>query len=311
MANHSKYNLVYRLQKWIDTVDGQTFLNYAYSWGASVVILGALFKLTHLPLANIMLFIGMGTEVFVFFISAFDRPFDKTADGRDLPTHMTEEYLASGKVTYSRGEQQAAEELAEEQSRMGGAAVAGAQGGSTVIFAGGSAGQSSQAATASVAGQPLDEEQLQAVQAAATGVAGATVVGTPNYVPQMSAEDAEKLNEAQSSYVDELKELVETLKKVNEQSARLTRDSEEMENLNRTLTGISRVYEMQLKGASQQIGTIDQINDQTRRMAQQIEQLNQIYARMIEAMTVNMRAAAPGASVAGASSSVSSPSSQL
>ena len=311
MANHSKYNLVYRLQKWIDTVDGQTFLNYAYSWGASVVILGALFKLTHLTLANIMLFIGMGTEVFVFFISAFDRPFDKTADGRDLPTHMTEEYLASGKVTYSRGEQQAAEELAEEQSGMGGAAVAGAQGGSTVIFAGGSASQSSQAATASVAGQPLDEEQLQAVQAAAAGVAGATVVGTPNYVPQMSAEDAEKLNEAQSSYVDELKELVETLKKVNEQSARLTRDSEEMENLNRTLTGISRVYEMQLKGASQQIGTIDQINDQTRRMAQQIEQLNQIYARMIEAMTVNMRAAAPGASVAGAPSSVSSPSSQL
>lgn len=311
MANHSKYNLVYRLQKWIDTVDGQTFLNYAYSWGASVVILGALFKLTHLPLANIMLFIGMGTEVFVFFISAFDRPFDKTADGRDLPTHMTEEYLASGKVTYSRGEQQAAEELAEEQSGMGGAAVAGAQGGSTVIFAGGSAGQSSQAATASVAGQPLDEEQLQAVQDAAAGVAGATVVGAPNYVPQMSAEDAEKLNEAQSSYVDELKELVETLKKVNEQSARLTRDSEEMENLNRTLTGISRVYEMQLKGASQQIGTIDQINDQTRRMAQQIEQLNQIYARMIEAMTVNMRAAAPGASVAGAPSSVSSPSSQL
>ncbi len=311
MANHSKYNLVYRLQKWIDTVDGQTFLNYAYSWGASVVILGALFKLTHLPLANIMLFIGMGTEVFVFFISAFDRPFDKTADGRDLPTHMTEEYLASGKVTYSRGEQQAAEELAEEQSRMDGAAVASAQGGSTVIFAGGAAGQSSQAATASVAGQPLDEEQLQAVQDAAAGVAGATVVGTPNYVPQMSAEDAEKLNEAQSSYVDELKELVETLKKVNEQSARLTRDSEEMENLNRTLTGISRVYEMQLKGASQQIGTIDQINDQTRRMAQQIEQLNQIYARMIEAMTVNMRAAAPGASVAGAPSSVSSPSSQL
>ena len=50
---------------------------------------------------------------------------------------------------------------------------------------------------------------------------------------------------------------------------------------------------MQLKGASQQIGTIDQINDQSRKMAQQIEQLNQIYARMIEAMTVNMKAAAP------------------
>ena len=89
---YSKYNIVYRLQKWMDTVAGQTFLNYAYSWGASVVILGALFKLTHLPGANIMLFIGMGTEVFVFFISAFDRPFDKTAEGRVMPTRLTEEY---------------------------------------------------------------------------------------------------------------------------------------------------------------------------------------------------------------------------
>ena len=61
-----------------------------------------------------------------------------------------------------------------------------------------------------------------------------------------------------------------------------------METLNRTLTGISKVYEMQLKGASQQIGTIDQINEQSKKMAQQIEQLNQIYSRMIEAMTANM-----------------------
>jgi SPX domain protein involved in polyphosphate accumulation len=76
------------------------------------------------------------------------------------------------------------------------------------------------------------------------------------------------------------------LKKVSEQSKRLTADSEEMENLNRTLTGISRVYEMQLKSASSQMGTIDEINEQTRHMAQQIAELNAIYARMIEAMQV-------------------------
>ena len=92
--------------------------------------------------------------------------------------------------------------------------------------------------------------------------------------------------------MEELNKLTEMLSKVSEQSMRLTRDSEEMENLNRTLTGICKVYEMQLKGASAQIGTIDQINEQSRKMAAQIEQLNAIYARMIEAMTVNMRAAA-------------------
>ncbi len=297
MANHSKYNVVYRLQKWLDTVEGQTFLNYAYSWGASIVILGALFKLTHLPSANIMLFLGMGTEVLVFFISAFDRPFDKTADGREIPTRVTEEYLESGKVTYSQGEQEAASPHV----------------GPTVIFAGGTAAQPSQG-PASAGEAPASQEGAQSSPQPAMGgtvVAGAAVVGGPSYVPQMSAEEAEKLNEAQGNYVDELKELVETLRKVNEQSARLTRDSEEMENLNRTLTGISKVYEMQLKGASQQIGTIDQINEQSRRMAQQIEQLNQIYARMIEAMTVNMRVAAPGTSATGASPSSATPTSQL
>lgn len=100
MTTYSKYNIVYRLQKWMDSVPGQTFLNYAYSWGASVVILGTLFKLTHLPGANFFLFLGMGTEVFVFFISAFDRPFDKTTDGMNLDNHMkTEEELEAASAS--------------------------------------------------------------------------------------------------------------------------------------------------------------------------------------------------------------------
>ena len=43
-----------------------------YGWGAAVVIFGALFKILHLPGANIMLIIGMGTEVAIFFFSAFE-----------------------------------------------------------------------------------------------------------------------------------------------------------------------------------------------------------------------------------------------
>lgn len=288
MTKYSKYNLVYRLQKWMDTVDGQTFLNYAYSWGASVVILGALFKLTHLPGANIMLFVGMGTEVFVFFISAFDRPFDKTADGRVMPTRLTEEFLETGKVNYSTKEEAAAEHVAAEAAPAShapaGQTLASQTGYVMPVYAASASAQSASAQSASA--------QSASAQPA-TAQPAATAASQPNFVPQMSEEEAKALNEAQGNYVEELKALVETLKKVNEQSERLTRDSEEMENLNRTLTGISKVYEMQLKGASQQIGTIDQINDQTRKMAQQIEQLNQIYARMIQAMTVNMKAAAP------------------
>ena len=53
---------------------GKRVLNFLYSWGASVVILGALFKLLHLPYANQILFIAMITESIVFFISAFEHP---------------------------------------------------------------------------------------------------------------------------------------------------------------------------------------------------------------------------------------------
>ena len=272
MGDYSKFNLVYRLQKWMDSVPGQTFLNYAYSWGASVVILGTLFKLTHLPGANFMLFLGMGTEVFVFFLSAFDRPFDKTADGRDLPTHVTEEYLETGKVVYGNAPSD----------------------GQNVVVGGGAVAAGSETVSAVPSGEAVSTG-ANVVSAGAGNVGGTVIInggGTaqpqPDYVTQMSAEEAEALNEAQGNYVEELKKLVDTLAKVNEQSMRLTRDSEEMENLNRTLTGISKVYEMQLKGASQQIGTIDQINEQSKKMAQQIEQLNQIYSRMIEAMTANM-----------------------
>ena len=257
MTEYSRYNVVYRLQKWLDSVPGQTFLNYAYSWGASIVILGTLFKLTHLPGANLMLYLGMGTEVIVFFISAFDRPFDKTAIGKDIPTHVGED---------EEEELETEEETAEDmQEQLPGMAAAGFVQGGNIVFGGQTAASDDGTVIPADAASWLAAQQQQA--------------------PEME--------EATSNYVDELRKLTDMLAKVSEQSARLTRDSEEMENLNRTLTGICKVYEMQLKSASSQIGTIDEINEQSRKMAAQIEQLNGIYARMIEAMTVNMRAAAP------------------
>lgn len=273
MTVYSKYNIVYHLQKWMDSVPGQTFLNYAYSWGASIVILGTLFKLTHLPGANLMMFVGMGTEVIVFFLSAFDRPFDKTQDGRELPTHYDIEGENGGETTASVAAHNVNAAVYNTNTVASNANAA--------------------ASNANAAAYNINNVET-APNAQGTPVAGANIIigGTPGAqtldmgtTPEM----ASQLADAQTGYLEELKRLTETLQKVSEQSVRLTRDSEEMENLNRTLTGICKVYEMQLKGASQQIGTIDEINEQSRRMAQNIEQLNSIYARMIEAMTVNMQ----------------------
>ena len=238
MTIYSKYNIIYRLQKWMDSVAGQTFLNYAYSWGASIVILGTLFKLTHLPGANFFLFLGMGTEVLVFFISAFDRPFDKTADGMELDVHM------------DAGEQ-IPHHVEHHETTVPPSGVVGAP--------------------------VVNTEAIAAVSSSVASVSGGGVVALPQMIPE--------LEEATTNYVDELKRLTEMLSRVSVQSEKLSHDSEEMENLNRTLTGICKVYELQLKSASSQIGTIDEINAQTKRMAEQIAELNKIYTRMIEAMS--------------------------
>ena len=256
MTIYSKYNMIYRLQKWMDSVAGQTFLNYAYSWGASIVILGTLFKLTHLPGANFFLFLGMGTEVLVFFISAFDRPFDKTADGMELNVHMSSEPK---------------EEPVKETTQA------------PIVVVGQAPVMSvNQAPVMSASQAPVvDTEAISAVSSSVNTVSGISGVVVP---PAVNPE----LEQATSSYVDELKRLTEMLARVSAKSERLAQDSEEMENLNRTLTGICKVYEMQLKSASSQIGTIDEINEQTRKMAEQIVELNKIYARMIEAMTAKL-----------------------
>ena len=302
MTTYSKLNFVYRLQKWMDSVAGQTFLNYAYSWGASIVILGTLFKLTHLPGANFFLFLGMGTEVFVFFISAFDRPFDKSTDGMDLDIHMEDANAVAGGVAGGGtivingggggavvgGE--ASGETADHAEGAAGGSISFAGGGGIIgggIVGGGVVGGGGVGGGGVVGGVVGNGEEAARWEGGPVVAGGPVVVGAQQpEVPGMG----EELKEATTNYIDELNRLTEMLSEVSAQSQRLTRDSEEMENLNRTLTGISRVYEMQLKSASAQISTIDEINEQTRHMAEQIVELNKIYARMIEAMQV--RAAA-------------------
>lgn len=238
MANY--LNPISRIQKWMDTMAGQTFMNYAYSWGAAVVILGTLFKLLHLSGANIMLALGMGTEVFVFLVSGFERVTERVPDELSAED-KTEEPI------YGDNQDMATVHLA-------------------------SVGQ-----VASQAQQALS--YLQKSNHNADG-------------ELLEATNPIEVEQAVRDYAQELKELTQVLSRVREQAEHMSTDSEEMENLNRTLTGIATVYELQLRNISKQVSTIEQIDEQTRHMAKQIEELNNVYARMIKALTVNMQGGA-------------------
>ena len=244
------------IQGWMDSRAGQMFLNYAYSWGAAIVILGALFKLTHIQGADLMLFIGMGTEVVVFFLSGFERPWSDDGrdddDDEDYDDDTVEEEEEGNEIENLWDTAQAIED--QEQDEESDEETEDAE-------------------------QENGKKKKTAAQLA-KDIAAVSVPAVQGMTPQMQ--------EATQNYVDQLNELTETLKKVAEQSARLTRDSEEMETMNRTLTGINRFYEMQLRSVGQQSSTIDEVNEQTRHLAQQLEELNAVYARMVEALKMNM-----------------------
>ena len=268
-------NPIIKLQKWMDSPTGQLFMNYAYSWGASVVILGALFKLTHIAGANAMLWIGMIVEAVVFFISGFEKTYDKVPKAENTEATGGQTVVLAGGTQLPEGT-----EIPEGPIVIGGGApvVAGAAATANIdpeALATG-AGLSAAAANLAAAGQAAAQAQL-ALEQIQNG--GAAI--DPN---QIKATDPAAIEEAVKNYAEELTELTEVLGRVKAQAARMSTDSEEMENLNRTLTGIATVYELQLRNISKQVSTIEQIDEQTRKMAQQIQELNEVYSRMIKAL---------------------------
>ena len=285
-------NPIAKLQKWMDSPSGQVFMNYAYSWGAAVVVLGALFKLTHIPGANEILFISMITEVLVFFISGFEKTYDK------VPRAEGDAAVAGGQAIVVAGGTPLPEgaEVPEGPIVIGGGGPAVIGGGGAAVIGGGAVaggpidpdalaagtGLSAAAANLAAAGQAAAQAQL-ALEQIQNG--GPTVDGN-----QIKATDPAAVEEAITNYAEVLQELTEVFGRVKKQAERMSTDSEEMENLNRSITGIATVYELQLRNISKQVSTIEQIDEQTRRMAQQIEELNNVYARMIKALTINMKA---------------------
>lgn len=277
MANReNKRSLRQKIQDFMSASKGQTIMNYAYNWGAAVVIMGTLFKLTHLPGANFMLFAGMGTEVLIFFLSAFDLSGVKRGEETaSAPISFGGAFPAGNFVVGNAGTGDAGTTggtVFAGGNVPAGNAVAGG-GPSIVVVQGGGAAQPGapvQGGAYVPGGTPI--QQGMPMQPAAAMSAPA-----PTITPEME--------EATAAYLEQLKAMTEMLSRCTVQAQGISQDAEQMNMLSKNLAGINAIYEMQLRSASTQIVTIDQVHEQTRRMARQIEELNEVYARMLQAMT--------------------------
>ena len=251
-------NFIRAIQAFMDSARGKTILNYIYSWGAAVVILGTLFKLTHIAGANLMLFVGMGAEVLVFFFSGFERPYEVAEEEkREEAVAMGQPVIINGPIVAGGVMPSAAQQISEVEEPA-----------------------------PAVTEIPQSANIQSVIQAAPVSVgAGMPVIGnmqTPNI------ENIDEMDKVTEEYVEQVRALNEAIQRIAKQSEALGRNMQEMETLGRNLTGMNALYEVQLRSAGGQLDSIDKVNEQTKKMADQVEELNNLYARMIEAMTTNM-----------------------
>ena len=138
---------------------------------------------------------------------------------------------------------------------------------------------------------------------------------TQDYLNQIGgmAEDIKKFSEVTNSLTEVSDILLNSYKSITDNSDGIHQSSrgyvQQMENLNRNIQGLNTIYEIQLKSVSSQIDAIERINaglmrikdlyegsmvdssvfrSETEKMANQLQQLNGVYSRLLNAMTVNM-----------------------
>lgn len=299
------------IERFLHGEKGQRFFNIAYSIGAAVVIWGALFKILHLPGGSTLLCIGMGTEIAMFLLTAFDRP-PKDYHWEDvfpvLDSHAPEDRP----------------DLSGNGGGISGGVINGFSGG-VVVAGGGDLNQTGQIG--------ISDPISQTAQGAPIIIGGGgSVSSAPNV--DINEEDAENLVESMKNMAEQMKGVTEQISQLRETTDALNKVSEvllnsykaitdnsesvsassngyveRLEDLNRNIGGLNTIYEIQLKSISSQLESIDRVNrglkdirdmyeksanessrycEETERMSRYMRQLNKIYENMITAMTMNM-----------------------
>lgn len=310
MGKYRRYKNI--IEMFLSSEKGKRVLNFCYSWGASVVIIGALFKLLHLPYANQILFVAMITEAAVFFISAFERPNDEYHWEDVFPVLKSKNPL--DRPDFSKGSE-----------ANGGNGI---QVGGVVMNMGNDMSSNARvvsgAAAAASLGLNVTEEDTRNLSDSIKKLSGAAeqiskmaelTEATQKYLEQLSSmsEQMEKFSRVTNSLTSASDTLLNAYQYISDNSDGISQNSkgyvQQMEALNQNISGLNAVYEAQLRSISMQIENIEQINaglsrikdmyngsvvdssvfrSETEKMTQQLAQLNQVYSRLLQAMTVNM-----------------------
>ena len=262
------------IERFLHGEKGQRFFNFAYSIGAAIVIWGALFKILHLPGGNTLLCIGMGTEVAMFILTAFDRPPKEYSWEEVFP--VLDSKNPDDRPNFAEG--------------------------SVIVGTVGTAGQVGQIESA---GFPGLVGQLPGMP---------TFTADYVEKMQSLSEQMYRLEKTTRALNEASERLLNVCNNIGGNSDEIAGNStgyaDRMADLNRNIAGLNTIYEIQLKSVSGQLETIDRVNksmkdirdmyeksahessrycEETEKMARYMRQLNAVYEKMITAMTINMQ----------------------
>ena len=226
-----------RFMHWYESYQGKNIVNIIYSVGASVVIIGALFKILHWPGASQVLMVGMFTEAFLFVIGALERPHPEFHWENVFPQLL--EYGTKP-------------ELLEEKSRQPRPTLlgAGVSGGAPV------AGEASSAKVPS-----LKDEDLKALKDGIAELAKtATQFSELGKVAQTGVKLGEKLAAAElatETYTAATATLAQTYAQVTGDMQTIAADTQAykagVEQVGQKIASLNSVYELQLQTVNAQV----------------------------------------------------------
>lgn len=257
-----------KLENFLQTDGGQRLLQYGYSFGAAIVILGALFKVLHLwgVWGNIIFGTGMAVEVLVFILYGFDRPSTQQTQNSSQTTAIDNHTIRPSVST-----------------------------------------DSSNASTNTYSNRSSSPQPIYYNNSESHDIGNLPVeeLGSVSHNVVRFSQAVETLTSISESLEESYRHIINNSQNISQNSLGYV---QQMESLNRNIAGLNNIYEIQLKGISSQIDTLDQINnglnsiknmysgslpdsssfkDETEKMTQQIQELNNIYGRMIQAMTIS------------------------
>ncbi|MDE6444615.1 MAG: gliding motility protein GldL [Muribaculaceae bacterium] len=282
------------IERFLHGERGQRFFNFAYSIGAAIVIWGALFKILHLPGGSTLLCIGMGTEIAMFLLTAFDRPPKDyhweevfpvldSRDPDDRPDFASGEGIPAGMASAPR-----------QGSSNGAYTAAPDPDGPQVITVGAPAPSPAVSLADATASDPDTLASLHD-----------NIVAVAAQMEQLR-ETTRRLNEVSAVLLQSYQAITDNSDAISDSA---TGYADRMSDLNRNISGLNTIYEIQLKSVAGQLESIERVNrglkdlrdmyeksanessrycEETERMARYMRQLNAVYEKMITAMTINM-----------------------